>query len=163
MVARPAAIRKFQRELLNWFDAHARDLPWRRSDDPYHIWVSEIMLQQTRVAAVIDYYARFLTRFPSVTALALAEEPDVLAAWSGLGYYRRAKLMHQAAKVVVRDHQGQLPRSADQLRALPGIGEYTSAAIASIAFGEPAAAVDGNIERVLLRVFPKKKISLQKS
>ena len=157
MVAHPAAIRKFQLELLRWFDANARDLPWRRTDDPYHIWVSEIMLQQTRVAAVLDYYARFLTRFPTVSALALAEEPAVLAAWSGLGYYRRAKLMHQAAKVVVRDHQGTLPRSADQLRTLPGIGEYTSAAIASIAFGEPAAAVDGNIERVLLRVFPEEE------
>jgi A/G-specific adenine glycosylase len=155
--ARPAAIRKFQLELLTWFDAHARDLPWRRSDDPYHIWVSEIMLQQTRVAAVLDYYARFLTLFPTVSALALAEEPSVLAAWSGLGYYRRAKLLHQAAKVVIRDHQGTLPGSAEQLRTLPGIGEYTSAAIASIAFGEPAAAVDGNIERVLLRVFPEEE------
>jgi A/G-specific adenine glycosylase len=157
VVTRPAAIRKFQTELLSWFDANARDLPWRRTDDPYHIWVSEIMLQQTRVAAVIDYYARFLALFPSVSALAQAEEPAVLAAWSGLGYYRRAKLMHQAAKVVVRDHQGKLPGTAGQLRQLPGIGEYTSSAVASIAFGEPAAAVDGNIERVLLRVFPEEK------
>ena len=109
VVIRPAAIRKFQRELLAWFDSHARDLPWRRSADPYRIWVSEIMLQQTRVTAVLDYYARFLALFPSVAALAQAEEPAVLAAWSGLGYYRRAKLMHKAAQVVVQEHQGVLP------------------------------------------------------
>jgi A/G-specific adenine glycosylase len=155
VVIRPAAIRKFQLELLSWFDSHARDLPWRRSADPYHIWVSEIMLQQTRVTAVLDYYARFLALFPSVSALAAAEEPAVLAAWSGLGYYRRAKLMHKAAQVVVLEHQGALPRSAEQLRRLPGIGEYTSSAVASIAFGEPVAVVDGNVERVLLRVFPE--------
>jgi A/G-specific adenine glycosylase len=154
VVTPPVAIRKFQRELLAWYDAHARDLPWRQSTNPYRIWISEIMLQQTRVAAVLDYYARFLTFFPSVTALARAEEADVLAAWSGLGYYRRAKLMHKAAKVVVSDHHGVLPRTAEQLRKLPGIGEYTSSAIASIAFGEPVAVVDGNVERVLLRVFP---------
>jgi A/G-specific adenine glycosylase len=154
MVVSPVGIRKFQRELLAWFDVHARDLPWRRSADPYHIWLSEIMLQQTRVTAVLDYYARFLSLFPSVAALALAEEPDVLAAWSGLGYYRRAKLMHKAAQVVIREHQGVLPRTAEELRKLPGIGEYTSAAIASIAYGEPVAVVDGNVERVLLRVFP---------
>jgi len=150
----PAAVRKFQRELLAWYDTHARDLPWRQSADPYRIWISEIMLQQTRVAAVLDYYARFLTLFPSLPALAQAEEPDVLAAWSGLGYYRRAKFMHQAAKLVLSDHQGVLPGTAEQLRNLPGIGEYTSSAIASIAFGEPVAVVDGNVERVLLRVFP---------
>ena len=149
----PGVIRKFQRELLTWFDIHARDLPWRRSADPYHIWISEIMLQQTRVNAVLDHYARFLTRFPSVNALALAKEPDVLAAWSGLGYYRRAKLMHKAAQVVVAEHHGILPRTAAELRTLPGIGEYTSSAIASIAFGEPVAVVDGNVERVLLRIF----------
>jgi A/G-specific adenine glycosylase len=152
VVSPPAAVRKFQRELLAWYDTHARDLPWRQSADPYRIWVSEIMLQQTRVSAVLDYYARFLTLFPSVTALAQAEEPDVLAAWSGLGYYRRAKLMHKAAKVVVMEHRGAIPRTAEQLRKLPGIGEYTSSAIASIAFGEPVAVVDGNVERVLLRV-----------
>jgi A/G-specific adenine glycosylase len=151
---RPAAIRKFQRELLAWFDSHARDLPWRRSADPYAIWVSEIMLQQTRVAAVLDYYSRFLARFPTVAALAQAEEPAVLAAWSGLGYYRRAKMMHKAAQVVVEEHKGALPTTAAELRKLPGIGEYTSSAIASIAFGEQVAVVDGNVERVLLRVFP---------
>jgi A/G-specific adenine glycosylase len=148
-------IRKFQHELLAWFDSHARDLPWRQSSDPYRIWVSEIMLQQTRVAAVLDYYARFLALFPSVQALAHAKEPAVLTAWSGLGYYRRAKMMHQAAQLLVREHQGVFPRTAEDLRKLPGIGEYTSSAIASIAFREPVAVVDGNVERVLLRVFPQ--------
>jgi A/G-specific adenine glycosylase len=157
VVIRPAVIRKFQRELLLWFDSHARDLPWRRTADPYHIWVSEIMLQQTRVTAVLDYYARFLALFPSIAALAEAKEPAVLAAWSGLGYYRRAKLMHKAAQVVVREHHGALPPTAEELRKLPGIGEYTSSAVASIAFGEPVAVVDGNVERVLLRIFPEEE------
>jgi A/G-specific adenine glycosylase len=157
---RPVAIRKFQRELLTWFDAHARDLPWRRSADPYGIWVSEIMLQQTRVTAVLDYYSRFLARFPTVAALASAEEPAVLAMWSGLGYYRRAKMMHKAAKVVVQEHKGVLPTTAAELRKLPGIGEYTSSAVASIAFGERVAVVDGNVERVLLRVFPAAETSV---
>jgi len=152
---RPAAIRKFQRELLAWFDSNARDLPWRRTADPYGIWVSEIMLQQTRVTAVIDYYTRFLALFPTVAALALAKEPAVLAAWSGLGYYRRAKMMHRAAQMVVQEHNGSLPTTTAELRKLPGIGEYTSSAIASIAFGERVAVVDGNVERVLLRVFPE--------
>jgi A/G-specific adenine glycosylase len=155
VVTRPAVIRKFQHELLTWFDSHARDLPWRQNSDPYRIWVSEIMLQQTRVTAVLEYYARFLALFPSAEALARAKEPEVLAAWSGLGYYRRAKMMHKAAQVVVREHQGVLPHTAEELRKLPGIGEYTSSAIASIAFGEPVAVVDGNVERVLLRVFPE--------
>ena len=155
MATRPDAIRKFQRELLGWYDINARALPWRQSADPYRIWISEIMLQQTRVAAVLDYYARFLTKFPTVHALAQADEQEVLTAWSGLGYYRRAKMMHQAAKMVVRDYQGAFPRTAAGLRTLPGIGEYTSSAIASIAFGEPVAVVDGNVERVLLRVFPE--------
>jgi A/G-specific adenine glycosylase len=112
------------------------------------------MLQQTRVTAVLDYYSRFLSLFPTVAALALAKEPAVLAAWSGLGYYRRAKMMHRAAQVVVQEHQGALPTTAAELRKLPGIGEYTSSAVASIAFGERVAVVDGNVERVLLRVFP---------
>jgi A/G-specific adenine glycosylase len=155
VVTRPVVIRKFQQALLTWFDSHARDLPWRQNSDPYRIWVSEIMLQQTRVTAVLDYYARFLALFPSVTDLARSKEPDVLAAWSGLGYYRRARMMHQAAKVVVNEHHGIFPRTAEALRKLPGIGEYTSSAIASIAFGEPVAVVDGNVERVLLRVFPE--------
>ena len=144
--------REFRRRLLAWFDEHARDLPWRRTSDPYAIWVSEIMLQQTRVAAVLDHYDLFMRRYPTVTALAAAAEDDVLAIWSGLGYYRRARMLHKAAKFVVSDLAGVLPRSAAGLRVLPGIGEYTSAAIASIAFGEAAAAVDGNVERVLMRL-----------
>ena len=138
--------------LLAWFDTHKRDLPWRRTRDPYAIWVSEIMLQQTRVAAVLEHYRRWMERFPSVAALAEASEPEVLAAWSGLGYYRRARMLHRAAQAVVAEHGGQLPRTAAELRELPGIGEYTSAAIASIAFGEPIAVVDGNVERVVMRL-----------
>jgi A/G-specific adenine glycosylase len=143
----------FQRSLLTWFNTHARDLPWRRTGEAYPVWVSEIMLQQTRVAAVLEHYARFMARFPSIVALALAQEEEVLAAWSGLGYYRRAKLLHKAAQFIVREHQGSLPRTAEELRTLPGIGEYTAAAVASIAFGEAVAVVDGNVERVILRIF----------
>jgi A/G-specific adenine glycosylase len=146
-------IRNFQRDLLAWFDSHARDLPWRQTSDPYRIWISEIMLQQTRVNAVLGYYKNFLAQFPDVTALANAPETAVLAAWSGLGYYRRAKYLHQAAQSIVRDHGGVFPSTAAGLRGLKGIGEYTSSAIASIAFGEPVAVVDGNVERVLLRIF----------
>ena len=138
-------------QLLAWYDAHARDLPWRESCDPYRVWLSEIMLQQTRVAAVIAHYHEFLRRFPTVEKLARAREASVLAAWSGLGYYRRARMLHAAAKVVVREG-GQFPRNVEGLRELPGVGRYTAAAIASIAFGEPVAVVDGNVERVLQRV-----------
>ena len=129
-----------------------RDLPWRTNRDPYRVWLSEIMLQQTRVAAVIAHYHEFLRRFPTVEKLAAAREASVLAAWSGLGYYRRARMMHAAAKVIVREHGGKFPASEKQLRELPGIGRYTAAAIASIAFDEPVAVVDGNVERVLQRV-----------
>ncbi len=138
--------------LLQWFDHHKRDLPWRRTRDPYAIWVSEIMLQQTRVAAVLDHYARWMQRFPTVQALAAAEETEVLALWSGLGYYRRARMLHRAAQAVVAAHGGELPRTAAGLRDLPGVGTYTSAAIASIAFGEEIAVVDGNVERVITRL-----------
>jgi A/G-specific adenine glycosylase len=137
--------------LLRWYRRHRRDLPWRRTSDPYAIWVSEIMLQQTRVETVVPFYLRFLERFPTIEALARAKEPHVLAAWSGLGYYRRAKNLRAAAAAIVRDHGGRLPASVDALRALPGIGPYTAAAIVSIAFGRPAAAVDGNVVRVLAR------------
>jgi len=146
-------LRVLRRSLLDWYDAHRRDLPWRRDADPYHIWVSEIMLQQTRVAAVLDHYASFMRRFPTVEALAKAREQSVLALWSGLGYYHRARRLHQAAKDIVREHNGEFPRSAEAWRELPGIGRYTAAAIASIAFGEPVAVVDGNVERVLDRMF----------
>jgi A/G-specific adenine glycosylase len=146
---------RFQRSLLGWFDRHKRDLPWRQDRDPYRVWLSEIMLQQTRVAAVTNHYEKFLRRFPSVEKLASAREPSVLAAWSGLGYYRRARMLHAAAKRIVKEHGGKFPTSAEDLRALPGIGRYTGAAIASIAFDQPAAVVDGNVERVLQRVYGK--------
>ncbi len=142
----------FAQRLRAWFRAEARDLPWRATRDPYRIWLSEVMLQQTRVSAVLDHYRRFVERFPTMVALALAPWEDVLAAWSGLGYYRRARMMHRTAAMLVEDKGGELPRTAAELRTLPGIGTYTSAAIASIAFDEPVAVVDGNVERVLLRV-----------
>jgi A/G-specific adenine glycosylase len=162
----------FRERLLAWYDAHARALPWRvrpgkgkpgdrycidrsRVDhyhiDPYRIWVSEIMLQQTRVAAVIEHYHEFLRRFPTVEKLAAAREASVLAAWSGLGYYRRARMLRAGAKLVVREGGGKFPETAEGWRGLPGIGRYTAGAIASIAFGEPVAVVDGNVERVLQR------------
>ncbi len=143
---------QFRQLLLDWYDVNARDLPWRKSRDPYRVWVSEIMLQQTRVAAVLEHYRQFLLRFPTVEKLASAREASVLAAWSGLGYYRRARMLHAAAKVVARERGGKFPETAEAWRELPGIGRYTSAAIASIAFGEPVAVVDGNVERVLERV-----------
>jgi A/G-specific adenine glycosylase len=142
----------FRKRLLAWYDTHARELPWRASRDPYRVWVSEIMLQQTRVAAVIQHYHEFLRRFPSVQKLVAAREASVLAAWSGLGYYRRARMLHAAAKVIVRERGGKFPASAKGWRELPGIGRYTAAAIASIALGEPVAVVDGNVERVLQRM-----------
>src|SRR5579859_3205530 len=123
----------FRRLLLEWYDAHARELPWRESRDPYRVWVSEIMLQQTRVAAVIAHYHEFLRRFPTVEKLARAREASVLAAWSGLGYYRRARMLHAAARVLVRELSGEFPATAEGLRKLPGVGRYTAAAIASIA------------------------------
>jgi A/G-specific adenine glycosylase len=147
-----AHIPQLRRRLLAWYDTHRRELPWRKDTDPYHIWVSEIMLQQTRVAAVLEHYARFIKRFPTVASLASAREQSVLAAWSGLGYYHRARRMHQAAKLIVRERGGQFPFRSDDWLTLPGIGKYTAAAIASIAFGEPVAVVDGNVERVLARL-----------
>ena len=137
--------------LLDWYDKNRRDLPWRHTSDPYRIWVSEIMLQQTRVAAVIERYRTFLERFPHVRALAKAELPEVLALWSGLGYYRRARSLHLAARQIVAS-AGTMPGTALQWRELPGIGRYTAAAIASIANGEKCAVVDGNVERVVRRV-----------
>jgi len=145
----PSELQKF---LLAWYRRYRRDLPWRHTRDPYAIWVSEIMLQQTRVAAVIDKYAQFLTRFPNVKSLSDASLDDVLTVWSGLGYYRRARALHQAAQVVVHHLHGKFPETAAGWRQLPGIGRYTSAAIASIAFNEPIAVVDGNVERVLERL-----------
>ena len=137
--------------LLGWYDRYRRDLPWRHTRDPYAIWVSEIMLQQTRVAAVLGRYESFLCRFPRVQTLAAADVSDVLAEWSGLGYYRRARAMHAAARQIVANG-GVIPATAARWRELPGVGRYTAAAIASIAFSEPAAVVDGNVERVIRRV-----------
>lgn len=145
-------IAALRRKLLKWYLLHRRDLPWRRSRDPYEIWVSEIMLQQTRVAVVVERYREFLLRFPTLASLAAADEQDVLGAWSGLGYYRRARMLHKAAQFVTAQQRGKLPESAGALRTLPGIGAYTAAAIASIAHGECVAVVDGNVERVLCRL-----------
>lgn len=147
----------FRRRLMSWYRAHARELPWRGIRDPYRTWVSEVMLQQTRVAAVIEHYHDFLRRFPTILALALASEEDVLAAWSGLGYYRRARMLHKAAKFITQERGGVLPKTSVELRTLPGIGEYTCAAIASIAFGESIPVIDGNVERVLLRIMGRPK------
>lgn len=138
--------------LLAWYHAAARDLPWRGETDPYRIWVSEIMLQQTQVETVKPYYARWLERFPTVGDLAAADLQDVLACWQGLGYYRRARALHAAAKVVVAEHGGRLPADPAALATLPGIGDYTAGAIASIAFGAAAPAIDGNVARVICRL-----------
>ncbi len=152
-------LESFRASLLDWYDSNKRDLPWRRTSDPYRIWLSEIMLQQTRVGAVLDHYRRFLERFPDVHALARAREQSVLAAWSGLGYYRRARNLHACAKVVSSERNGRFPSTVDELRELPGIGRYTAAAIASIAFHQPSAVVDGNVERVLQRVTGNAELS----
>ncbi len=145
----PAAFRK---ALGTWYRAHARDLPWRGIRNPYATWLSEIMLQQTRVATVLERYEQFLRRFPTVESLATAPEDAVLALWSGLGYYRRARMLHRGAQFVHRELGGAIPHTAVALRTLPGVGEYTAAAIASIAFGESIAVLDGNVERVLFRL-----------
>ena len=143
-------------QLLAWYDAHARVLPWRarpgEAVDPYRVWLSEIMLQQTTVQAVIPYFLKFTSRWPDIAALAAASQDDVLSAWAGLGYYSRARNLHACAQTVAREHGGEMPSTEEGLRALPGIGPYTAAAIAAIAFGRQAAPVDGNIERVLSRL-----------
>jgi A/G-specific adenine glycosylase len=141
-----------RRRLQRWYRKHQRDLPWRLSNDPYAVWVSEIMLQQTRVATVVPYYASFLKRFPNVRTLAAAKEETVLAAWSGLGYYRRARQLHKAARVLLEEHEGRLPETLEELLRLPGIGRYTAGAIASIAFDVRAPILDGNVKRVLARL-----------
>jgi A/G-specific adenine glycosylase len=137
-------------DLLTWFDRHRRDLPWRRTSDPYSIWLSEVMLQQTRVETVLPYYERFLLHFPTIEALAAAEVEEVLALWSGLGYYRRARQLHAAARQVAASGEG-FPRTLAGLRALPGVGDYTAAAVGSIAFGIAEPVLDGNVVRVLSR------------
>jgi A/G-specific adenine glycosylase len=144
--------REFGRRLLAWYRRHKRDLPWRRTRDPYAIWVSEIMLQQTQVATVIPYYQRFMVAFPTVRSLAAADEHDVLCHWEGLGYYRRARQMHRAARVIVEQHGGRFPRDPQAVRALPGIGRYTAGAIASIAFDARAPILEANTVRLLSRL-----------
>jgi A/G-specific adenine glycosylase len=146
----------FHKRLLAWFREYRRDLPWRRTRDPYRIWLSEIMLQQTRVAAVIPYYERFLERFPDVQALAAAPQEEVLRLWSGLGYYSRARNLQQAAQQIVAKHSGNFPRDEKDALELPGIGRYTAAAILSIAYGARHAVLDGNVARVLARIFAKR-------
>ena len=142
----------FRKNLLQWFGQFQRDLPWRHSSDPYRIWISEIMLQQTRVAAVIPYYGRFLERFPNIRSLAEAPEEDVLRLWSGLGYYSRARNLQKAAQQIVANHGGEFPNNEEDVLALPGIGRYTAAAILSIAFGAKRAVLDGNVARVIARL-----------
>jgi A/G-specific adenine glycosylase len=145
-------IRETTARLIDWCAEVRRPLPWRLSPTPYHVWVSEIMLQQTRIEAVIPYYARFLEALPDIPSLAAVEEDRLLKLWEGLGYYSRARNLQKAAKIVMTDFGGELPREAAKLRTLPGIGDYTAGAIASIAWGEPEPAVDGNVLRVLTRV-----------
>ncbi len=146
----PASPAWLRDQIVGWFGAHARELPWRSDPQPYHVLLSELMLQQTRVETVLPYYESFLERWPSLEALASAREDEVLTAWAGLGYYRRARALHAAARAAVA--QGGLKGDLAALRSLPGVGPYTAGALASIAFGVPAAAVDGNVERVLARV-----------
>src|SRR6202051_5148367 len=145
-------LKKFRAQLLGWFASYQRDLPWRRDCHPYRIWISEIMLQQTRVAAVIPYFEKFCARFPDVRALAEAEEAEVLRMWSGLGYYSRARNLQAAAPHIVREHGGTFPATEHDIRALRGIGKYTTNAILSIAFGKKHAVVEGNVARVVARL-----------
>jgi A/G-specific adenine glycosylase len=148
----PAELPAFQAQLLGWFARAKRDLDWRRTRDPYRVWISEIMLQQTRVAAVLPYFRRFIARFPTIDAVAGARIDAVLRRWAGLGYYSRARNLHRAAKEIVEQHGGEFPRSIEAALALPGIGRYTAAAVLSIAYGEPHAVLDGNVARVLARL-----------
>jgi A/G-specific adenine glycosylase len=156
-----------QTQLLDWAETSLRDLPWRQVGDPYRVWVSEVMLQQTRVETVIPYYLRWMKHFPTIKALAQAELGEVLKAWEGLGYYARCRNLHRAARIVVEEHDGKLPDDRDALLALPGVGRYTVGAILSLAFGRDAAVLDGNVRRVLSRLFaidddPRKKETREK-
>lgn len=148
-----SSVKAVRSNLLAWYHSSQRDLPWRRSNDPYAVWVSEVMLQQTQVRTVIPYFERFLERFPSASVLSNASEHDVIKAWEGLGYYARVRNLHRAARTVVGEHGGMIPDDPAVFRRLPGVGEYICAAVQSIAFGRPLAAVDGNVKRVLSRLF----------
>jgi len=158
-VPAPGRKRLFTSTLLHWFRRYGRDLPWRRTRDPYRILVSEFMLQQTQVERVKDYYRRFFRKFPALEELAGAEEDDVLEVWEGLGYYNRAKNLHRTARILRDEHNGEFPRSFDELTALPGIGRYTAGAILSFAFHDTAPILDTNVERVLERIFVKRRHS----
>ena len=147
------SLTKLRPALLRWYSRHKRDLPWRHTRDPYKIWVSEIMLQQTQVATVIPYYERWLKTFPSLSALAHAPLSKALELWAGLGYYRRVRMFHQAASYIQRELQGKIPETAEELMKLPGIGRYTAGAIASMAWGEKTPVLDGNVIRILTRIF----------
>ena len=161
--ADPSGIRRVRAPLLAWYDAHQRDLPWRHSRDPYAIWISEAMLQQTRVETVIPYWERFLETFPTVESLATAEIDDVYAVWTGLGYYSRARNLKHAAETIVAEHDGALPDTAEGLETLKGIGRYTAGAVASIAFGREAPLVDGNVIRVFARLLGIREDSASKA
>ncbi len=145
--------RQFQARLINWFKKNQRKLPWRETNDPYKIWVSEVMLQQTQVVKVIDYYNRFMVRFPDIFTLAKADLNSVLKIWEGMGYYARARNLHRAAKIIVEEKEGSIPKNYEDFLKLPGVGEYIASAVLSQAFGEPLAVVDGNVKRVYSRLF----------
>jgi A/G-specific adenine glycosylase len=149
----PAQVADFQRRLLRWYGRHGRDLPWRRTRDPYHILVSEVMLQQTQVDRVLGYYEPFLRRYPTIEALASSSEPQVREAWEGLGYYARARNLHRTAQEVTAQHGGKLPDDPEAIQRLPGIGRYTAGAVLSFAYRKDAAILDTNAARVLRRVF----------
>ena len=157
-------VQSFQQKLFDWYDKNKRDLPWRKTKEPYHIWVSEIMLQQTRVEAVKEFYLRFIKELPTVQDLANVKEDKLLKLWQGLGYYNRAKYMQQTAQIIVKELDNKFPTTKEKLEKLKGIGDYTSSAIASIAFDESVAVVDGNILRVFARIFQiSEDISTQKT
>lgn len=161
MTAADKNVEGFRQDLLRWYDKHRRDLPWRaqpgRTPNPYHVWLSEIMLQQTTVPAVIPYFQKFTAKWPGVENLAAAPADEVMQDWAGLGYYARARNLHKCAKFIVSAYGGVFPETADELKKLPGIGDYTSAAITAIAFGRPANVVDGNVERVMARIYAVKE------
>lgn len=148
-----ADLKLLRKKLLEWYQAHHRDLPWRCSKNPYHIWVSEVMLQQTQVKTVLNYYRRFIKKFPDIQRLAAADLDAVLKAWEGMGYYARARNLHRAAKIVLHDHGGRIPHHWDAFHNLPGVGDYIAAAVLSIAFNQTHAVVDGNVKRALARLF----------
>ena len=154
-------MKKIREPIIKWYTENKRELPWRKEKNPYFIWISEIMLQQTRIEAVIEYYERFLKNLPTVQDLAQVDEEKLLKLWEGLGYYNRARNLRKAAKIIVEKYHGEMPKQYEELLKLPGIGEYTAGAISSIAFDEPVPAVDGNVLRVVSRILLSKKDVLE--